>query len=453
MKKSIIVLLIAILVAGFAFAGTLKGSAGLEFNVDLQPNGAGQRIWGFKNASSWKYSFTFEYDTTPVEVTGTGDLWAELAISGSASARISGNKDTSAAIVGTDLTSANGTFTPVVSVKLSKANIHIGEDITIGLLDEGFGPDFAWSYYTDDNGDPLADYVFDDHESASIGGFTVTYKEWYGGFAARGTWATDPAEFTFYGQGLTPEFKFANDQIAVQAGGYAAYANNTNVFARASFAGAGASAAYEADKLNAYVGADARYDAGFAFEALASASYAINEDGVVGADAYVVDGQSAYSVKEALSLDADVWAKYNLTVNDDIAVALTAKVDARNILVEDYREIIVSATQATTIDKFGIALKEFYLVFGKALSIDAFVDYTAEKFYAWAEVVPVFDFTADPALVSLGFECGISTDAIIDKAELGLKYTRADFAKAGDKIADAGLVTAYVKIGFDSSAN
>ena len=35
MKKSIIVLLIAILATGFAFAGTLKGSASLEFNVDL----------------------------------------------------------------------------------------------------------------------------------------------------------------------------------------------------------------------------------------------------------------------------------------------------------------------------------------------------------------------------------------------------------------------------------
>ena len=92
MKKSIIVLLIAILVAGFAFAGTLKGSAGLEFNVDLQPETAAKGIWGFKNASDWKYSFTFEFDSTAVEVQGAGDLWAELAISGSATGIINGDK-------------------------------------------------------------------------------------------------------------------------------------------------------------------------------------------------------------------------------------------------------------------------------------------------------------------------------------------------------------------------
>ena len=438
MKKSIIVLLIAILAAGFAFAGTLKGNAALEFNVDLQPATAAKGTWGFANTSEMKYSFSFEYDTTAVEVKGEGDMWAELAITGNAILKVTNSNPASPVA---------GKYT----VKLSKANIHIGEDITIGILNEGEGPDFAWSYYKTDAGDPLADYIYDDHEAANIGGFTLQYKEWFGGFGAKGRWDTDPAQFTFYGHGLTPEFKFADDQIAVQAGGYAAYSNNTNVFERASFAGAGASATYAADKLNAYVGADAMYDAGIAFEALASASYAINEDGAVGADAYVVDGQSAYNDKEKLSLDADVWAEYNLAVNDDISVALWAQVDARHILVEDYREIYVRATQDTAIDKIGISLYESYAVFGKVLIIDATVDYTADKFYAWAEVTPMFAFDDDPALFALGFECGISTDAIIDKAELGLKYTDADFAKAGNTVADKGLVTAYVKIGFDSS--
>ena len=89
----------------------------------------------------------------------------------------------------------------------------------------------------------------------------------------------------------------------------------------------------------------------------------------------------------------------------------------------------------------------------KILSFTAKVDYTAEKFYAWVKASATFSFNSDPALVSLPFECGISSDAIIDKAEIGLKYTQADFAKTidPDKIDDAGLVTAYVKIGFDSS--
>ncbi len=51
--------MIAVLVAGFAFAGTLTGSAGLKFDVDLQ-----NKTWGFANPADWKYSFSFEYDTT-----------------------------------------------------------------------------------------------------------------------------------------------------------------------------------------------------------------------------------------------------------------------------------------------------------------------------------------------------------------------------------------------------
>ena len=35
MKKGIIVLLIAVLVSGFAFAGKFTGSAGIQFGVDL----------------------------------------------------------------------------------------------------------------------------------------------------------------------------------------------------------------------------------------------------------------------------------------------------------------------------------------------------------------------------------------------------------------------------------
>jgi len=440
MKKSIIVLLIAVLVAGFAFAGTLKGYAALEFNVDLNPLTADKGTWGFANLTESKYSFSFEFDTTKVEVKGEGDLWAELAIEGSATLKVSNS---------TPASPVKGKYT----VKLSKANIHIGEDITIGILNEGEGPEFAWSYRVDDAGDPTEDYIYDDHEAANIGGFTVTYKEWYGGFGAKGRWDTDPAQFTFYGHGATPEFKFAEEQIIVQAGGYAGYANNTNVFTRASFVGAGAKAEYAADKLNAYVGGDVRYDDGaVGFEALAKASFAFAEEGTVGVDAYVVD-KNSYGHYDTLYLNARAWAEYTLAASDDIEVYMYAEADASDLLVKDAREVEIYAEQSTTIDKIGISLDETYKIFAKSLRVNAKVDYTAEKFYAWAKVGAGFSFGSDPALVTLPFECGIKSEAIIDKAEIGLKYTQADFAKTidPDKIDDAGLVTAYVKIGFDSS--
>ena len=130
-----------------------------------------------------------------------------------------------------------------------------------------------------------------------------------------------------------------------------------------------------------------------------------------------------------------------------------AEADASDLLVKDAREVEIYAEQSTTIDKIGISLDETYKIFAKSLRVNAKVDYTAEKFYAWAKVGAGFSFGSDPALVTLPFECGIKSEAIIDKAEIGLKYTQADFAKTidPDKIDDAGLVTAYVKIGFDSS--
>ena len=91
MKKSFIVLLIAVLVAGFAFAGKLTGDATIKFDTDLKA-----KTWGFANTQSWKYTFSFEYDTTKVEVKGETKAWAELAITGSAKAAVSNGNAASA---------------------------------------------------------------------------------------------------------------------------------------------------------------------------------------------------------------------------------------------------------------------------------------------------------------------------------------------------------------------
>ena len=49
MKKGIIVLLIAVLISGFAFAGTFHGSASIEFGVDFD-----EHTWGFANKTAGK---------------------------------------------------------------------------------------------------------------------------------------------------------------------------------------------------------------------------------------------------------------------------------------------------------------------------------------------------------------------------------------------------------------
>lgn len=69
MKKGIIVLLIAVLVSGFAFAG-FSGYAGLQLNADLDG-----KVYGFANKTS--ASFTFEFAADTKEITGE-KLYGEL---------------------------------------------------------------------------------------------------------------------------------------------------------------------------------------------------------------------------------------------------------------------------------------------------------------------------------------------------------------------------------------
>ena len=86
MKKGIIVLLIAVLVSGFAFAdlvtpGKITGSAGIEFSVDLNDKDSNAHAWGFANPRTAKYSFKFEFDSAKVAIgeDHQTDIWAELA--------------------------------------------------------------------------------------------------------------------------------------------------------------------------------------------------------------------------------------------------------------------------------------------------------------------------------------------------------------------------------------
>ncbi|MBP5163387.1 MAG: hypothetical protein ILP16_10495, partial [Spirochaetales bacterium] len=145
MKKGIIVLLIAVLVAGFAFAdgvltaGTLKGDATIKFGIDLD-----DKTFGFVNATSWKYNFKFEFDSTKVAVgeDHQTELWAELAAEATAYIKV------------TDGATAAPAAPITTSVKITKANIHVGE-WTFGILNMGTGPDYAKAYYKVD------DVVFD----------------------------------------------------------------------------------------------------------------------------------------------------------------------------------------------------------------------------------------------------------------------------------------------------
>ena len=471
MKKSIIVLLIAVLVAGFAFAGKLTGSAGLQFNVDLQ-----NKQWGFKNANDWNYTFTFSYDTTEVKVAGEGKAYAELEIKGTASAAIAAKQNASAAIVGTDPTTQNGTVTNSVKVTLSKANIVfvLGEKkLVFGLLNAGTAADYVKTYYN--VGSSKKSYVTGPDKI--LPGFTVSYDGYSGGFGAKGLWTDEDFFYNFFLHAQTKDFKFVEDKVSVKAGAYAALSNDTSATAvgapykNNTVVGGSVKAGYDegkGGKIVANIAADFQYNkndaeaegkSGFTFEIGADATYTLAEKETLKLEVYAAPGQVVGYTgdnKDAFCLAAKLtYSGHKFTFNEKMDLTVSGDVDARDILI-DTREVTVSAKEILNLkldekNSLKFTFTEAYAILkAKTLAITARVDYTAEKFTAWAEIDPSFQFADNTkdALTKLAFQAGIKSTKIIDKAEIGLTYTKADFVKAGDTIKNKGLISAYAKIAF-----
>ncbi|MCQ2411409.1 MAG: hypothetical protein MJ057_00455 [Sphaerochaetaceae bacterium] len=416
MKKGIIVLLIMALVASCAFAGKLTGSAQIDFAYNLD-----NTDWGFKNSKATTYTFSFDYDSTKVEVADhTTDVWAEIAATASA-------KITQA---NADKTTAN----IAVTTSITKANIHVGE-WTFGILNAGSTLDLASSYYLNASKKPVDDTIT--AVSGVVDGFTVAYKDWKGGFGAKGNFEAET--YTVFAHVETPTFKFAEDSVSVNGGAYAVVADTANKF------GASAKAAYAADELSASVAADVAYTDNFLYEVAVAAAYKF-----VTANVYVTPGAmtasaAAYTGDNAktASLNAKVAASYDFDL-EDVTVAVEGAVDARNVLV-DAREVVVAATETCTIDAIEVEVSEEYAIFAKTLDVAETVTYTAEKFTAYETCAIALEFGASDVVTSIPFECGISTKAVVENAELSLKYKGLDFMDLENKL---GTITASAKIAF-----
>ena len=453
MKKGIIVLLIAVLVAGVAFAGTLKGSAGLSFKVDLD-----EKTWGFSNDKAWQYSFDFEFDTTKVEVgEHKTDLWAELAISGSATTGLDKAAD------------AEGEFHGAYAVKLTKAEIHYGENLVFGLLNSGAAADYA-KHYSVKVGGALASAV-KGPGAAYLPGFTVKYKDITGGFGAKGQWNDDDSFYNLFGHVEVPVK--INDELTVAGAAYFALSNQPLVggdWANRTVIGGAAKAGYKAEKISGNVAADLQFnkpnveneDGKFLFEVAADGAYKLNDKDTVSLNVYatpgrifpVADTAALYvgDYEKSLKLDAKAAAGYTIKSEENMEIGVSGYVEVTDALI-DKREITVSATETVKLlEKKALALtfSETYKIFAKTLKLTAKAEYTAEKFVAWVEAKDIsFKFGDEVKVTAIKIEAGIKSTKIIENAEIGLKYTGADFAKnAADEITKKGAVTAYVTIAF-----
>jgi hypothetical protein len=222
MKKGIIVLLIAVLVSGFAFA-KFSGNAGVRFDAYF-----GDDAKAFITSNLKSFDFSFEFASEKVEIAGDEDVHVEVA----ASAKfILGEYDESVSFEG----NGNEIFTPTgldnrgigAVIKLDTAKI-VGKNWYVSVLGTQDAYDYAKAAVLKVNSKKVKD---DFGNVKSIDDQAASYKADYNkvpgvtvgvnGFTASAgfDYVTSGADKVFVASASveTPEFAFNDDAVKVQA--------------------------------------------------------------------------------------------------------------------------------------------------------------------------------------------------------------------------------------------
>ena len=229
MKKGIIVLLIAVLVSGFAFAG-FSGYAGLQLNADLDG-----KVYGFANKTS--ASFTFEFAADTKEITGE-KLYGELK----ATAKAIVDKSEGTVVTGVYSTfDENGTkYGLGLVIDIDTAKI-VGDGWYVDILGVKSAYDYAKAAVATAYQDKDKN-VFDIQKKdgadfkwkKSASSYKVAYDKapgvafGYAGFTASVGFKRTEADGTAFSATIeTPEFAFSDDAVKVQVAAMASKKGNT----------------------------------------------------------------------------------------------------------------------------------------------------------------------------------------------------------------------------------
>lgn len=394
MKKLLTVLLVAVLAAGFVFAG-LTGNATLGAGFDLD-----SKVYGFANGTNLKGTFALNLGKEDLGSVGEGKIYAEIAATYTVDVTI--DKTEGATPIAP---------TPTLSseFKITKANIHFGEDFVVGILGAGGGQSYAASYYV--VGGNKVDKVKMGKTLAP--GFTASYKGFAGGFGLSGD--ADAKTYKVFAQGQTPEFKFAEDALTLQAAGYG-YLADDDAF------GAALKAGYKSDA--------------FSFKAAADV---------------VVESTTDIRVEAALNgafapVTLDVFYHNVGAQNLDAKIALalgniSLYVDGRNLIVAA-RNLEVGAE--AKLDVFTVK-GSFGLAFDTMVStIKADVNYAHDMFTVKANTELGIDLDATAGNVkTVKVGASIESAKLIDKATVSLGWSGAEFIAK-----KYGAINATCKIAF-----
>jgi hypothetical protein len=491
MKKGIIVLLIAVLAVGFAFADVTKfeGSASVDYVVGLDKDAE----FGFvnKNGVDFEFSFEFASAATP-EAQHETDFWAEIAAE---------------AFAGYD----EGDLT--IGGKITKANIHV-KDLTINIL----GPKGPYNYAASWTKGADKKSIFDfanklENKVGGVellyGGYSLSIAQYKGNtkgaaatkdklgdikYVAPSTTAPDTDKYyvlagdTTYGWYVTEKigakasgadssdnkmyvglqtksFELAEGMtFQAAANGFVTGTKSGDTTEYDTTVGAAAKFGYknEEKKISANVAADVQYDDQQIYvDALVSGGYDF-----VTAKAYF----GFKTVKDSdpkMALELNAKATYK--VNDDVTVTAEAEADRMlnakkqdgDVFGADYAGYTVKA--GATVKQFGVNAYFNYnqaidtLIDGKTsaygMNAGADVTYTAEKFTAKAGASVNFcQVKTEMKPYGIKPSASISSTALVENCTLSLAWAGARFLTDEDFETiykkTNGTITASAKIEF-----
>ena len=499
MKKGIIILLLALLVSGFAFAEVTKfeGYAQADYAVGLNRGDE----FGFKNSQEIKFEFLFEFATADKDkAEHETDFWAEVAASASA-----GYIDN----------------LYILSVLVTKANIHI-KDFTINILGPAGPYDYAKSFTEDEDGNAIfnysnnkdAQFAFEvghgievqyqgysvsvaqyktkatDATAPSLGPITyMTAEEWryvdqdayvvikdcgeYGVYVAEliDGEAAKPENLWIYAGVQTKTFELG-EGITFKAAVNGLAQGNKNAEGKYSLgknAGIAAEFKYKADKINGALAADVDYgQATLNADILLTGGYDFVSGGIY-FGLSKARGVDAEKVLEAFVKAAIPAGDYTINVYAEADRLFLNKKD--EIINWNFSKLFAGFTfkAETTINEFtfgayfdynqvvdklsilGLEFDQYGMDFG------AYVTYAAEKFTVKGGIALTFyeeydnDWVIKPYAIKPYLS--VSTDKVVENCTLSLGWANARFIvmdSIWDKYMyqDNGTITATAKIEF-----
>ena len=472
MKKTIAILLVAILAVGSAFAA-FSGSAqvGVGANFD-----SGE--WGFIGNET-KVTFDVDLATMNAEDVSEGDIYA--SIKGSLGLRLVSDQDGIATANPFDNInmapygkgSVFGVYGKIDEAKIAGANWYVSLKGVADVNDFAKSSIDTWTAKNDlddDWGFLKADY--DKNATWKVGyakapGVEIGIYDFIVGVGFKAEAVKEPEVDLFAKKALTlyaktPEFEVI-DGLTIQAG--ATYANVDAVYndgTAVNAFGASAKVAYASDLLNATVATDMGYDVDkeeFGADIAASASYSF-----VGLDFYYataaansgVDGKSEevtypggdkevkftdYSDGAKVEDLLSIQAKLDLTgFNVPVGLTLTGK-DLVN--KQD-----LSATVDLTFGAFKVSPTVGYVIDTEEFKAGVAAEYACDYFTAKAETNITTGFEKDDLVWDI--TASIENTTLIPGATLKLAWTDADDLLKHDGEADNefGKIMASIKLDF-----